>query len=356
MAFDMGIKLAEMSRDELEKMIFDLQNLLEIAMSLSSTLDFDNLMESILYICIGQMIVDEVAIFLNVNLENEELKIYMQKGYALDEEITISENTRLIKHLKNDCAILDREKAKEIMEGAPDTARLYKNLHPEVIIPLKSKNSINGLIFLGKKLINASYSHDELRFLHLLSRFASIAVENSRLYRMATLDRMTGLFVHHYFQERLAEELKRSDRNKAPLTLIMADLDNFKMINDTYGHQSGDLILKDIAKIIHYNIRSFDIAARYGGEEFAVILTDTDIVSALHIAERLRKKVENTVFHGTTEPVRTTISIGISQFDYKTDKNKDYLIKKADTALYKAKTEGKNRVVLHKDDSEGLKK
>lgn len=355
MALDREIKLADMNRDELEKMIFDLQNLLEIAMSLSSTLDFDNLMESILYICIGQMIVDEVAIFLNVNLENEELKIYMQKGYTLEEEITISENSKLIKHLKTDCSILDRERAKEIMEGAPDTALIYKNLQPEVIIPLKSKNSINGLIFLGKKLIDASYSRDELRFLHQLSRFASIAVENSRLYRMATLDRMTGLYVHHYFQERLAEELKRSERNKAPLTLIMADLDNFKIINDTYGHQSGDVILKDIAKIIHNNIRSFDIAARYGGEEFAVILTDTEIQSALHIAERLRKKVEGAVYPGPTGPLSITISIGISQFNPQTDKNKDALIRKADTALYKAKADGKNRVVVHKDDSDGLK-
>lgn len=355
MAFDREIKLADMNRDDLEKMIFDLQNLLEIAMSLSSTLDFDNLMESILYICIGQMIVDEVAIFLNVNLENEELKIYMQKGYNLDEEITINENSRLIRHLKSDCSILDREKAREIMNAAPDTALIYKSLHPEVIIPLKSKNSINGLIFLGKKLIDASYTLEELRFLHHLSRFASIAVENSRLYRMATLDRMTGLYVHHYFQERLAEELKRSERNKSPLTLIMADLDNFKVINDTYGHQPGDVILKDIAKIMHNNIRSFDIAARYGGEEFALILTDTDIESALHIAERLRKKVEDTVFSGASVPLRITISIGICQFNPQTDKNKDDLIRKADMALYKAKAGGKNMVVVHKDDLDGLK-
>ena len=355
MAFDREIKLAEMNREELEKMVFDLQNLLEIAMSLSSTLDFDNLMESILYICIGQMIVDEVAIFLNVNLENEELKIYMQKGYTLNEEITISENSRLIKHLKTDCSILDKERAREIMQTAPETALIHKSLLPEVIIPLKSKNSINGLIFLGKKLIDASYTPDEIRFLHQLSRFASIAVENSRLYRMATLDRMTGLYVHHYFQERLAEELKRSERSKTPLTLIMADLDNFKIINDTYGHQPGDIILKDIAKIIHDNIRSFDIAARYGGEEFAVILTDTEIESALHIAERLRKKVEETVFEGAPVPLRITISIGISQFDPKKDKNKDSLIRKADMALYKAKADGKNMVVVHKDNADGLK-
>ena len=348
MAVGRETQLAEMNRDELEKMIFDLRNLIEIAMSLSSTLDFDNLMESILYICIGQMIVDEVAIFLHINLENEELKNYMQKGYTLDESATISENSRLIKHLKSDCTILDKNKAKKIMESDPSTREIYASLLPEVVIPLKSKNSINGLIFLGKKLVDSSYTPDDINFLHQLSRFASIAVENSRLYRMATLDRMTGLYVHHYFQERLAEEIKRSERNQMPLTLIMADLDNFKRVNDTYGHQSGDIILKDVAKIIHNNIRSFDIAARNGGEEFAVILTDTDIAAANHIAERLRKKVEAAVFSGAAVPLKITISIGIAQYNPKEDKNKDDLIKKADMALYEAKNSGKNLVVIHK--------
>lgn len=350
MALGRDTQLADMSREDLEKMIFDLRNLIEIAMSLSSTLDFDNLMESILYICIGQMIVDEVTIFLHINLENEELNNYMQKGYTLDESATISEKSLLIKHLKDDCTILDKARAREIMESDPSTREIYASLHPEVVIPLKSKNSINGLIFLGKKLIDSSYTQDELNFLHQLSRFASIAVENSRLYRMATLDRMTGLYVHHYFQERLAEEIKRSERSQSPLTLIMADLDNFKIINDTYGHQSGDIILKDIAKIIHSNIRSFDIAARYGGEEFAVILTDTSIEAAHHIAERLRKKVENAVFSGASVPLKITISIGIAQFNDENDRNKDDLIRKADKALYEAKNSGKNLVVIHKSE------
>ena len=347
MALGRDTQLAELSREDLEKKIFDLRNLIEIAMSLSSTLDFDNLMESLLYICIGQMIVDEVAIFLHTNLENDDLSIYMQKGYSLDESTAISENSRIIKHLKNDCSILDKDKAGEIMESDPLTGKIYSSLQPEVVIPLKSKNSINGLIFLGKKLVDSSYTPDDISFLHQLSRFASIAVENSRLYRMATLDRMTGLYVHHYFQERLAEEIKRSERSKSCLTLIMADLDNFKLINDTYGHQPGDIMLKDIAKIIHNNIRSFDIAARYGGEEFAVILTDTDLDAAHHIAERLRKKVENAVFSGAPVPLKITISIGIAQFNPKEDKNKDDLIRNADMALYKAKKSGKNLVIVH---------
>lgn len=347
MALGRDTELAELSREELEKMIFDLQNLIEIAMSLSSTLDFDNLMESILYICVGQMIVDKVAIFLHTNLENEELNIYMQKGYSLDESATINENSSLIKHLKSDCKILDNGKVRELMDSDISTKKIYSSLLPEVAIPLKSKNSINGLIFLGKKLLESPYTSDERIFLHHLSRIASIAVENSRLYRMATLDRMTGLYVHHYFQERLAEEIKRSERSKLPLTLIMADLDNFKLINDNHGHQAGDIMLKDIATIIHNNIRSFDIAARYGGEEFAVILTDTAIDAAHHIAERLRIKVEDAVFSGASVPLKMTISIGICQFNPKKDKNKDALIRKADMALYEAKNSGKNLVVIH---------
>ncbi len=352
MTIGKGTQLTELSREDLEKKIFDLQNLIEIAMSLSSTLDFDNLMESILYICIGQMIVDKVAIFLNSNLENEDLNIYMQKGYDIDEASTINEKSTLIKHLKSDCSILDKEKAKDLMDSDLSTKKIFASLNPEIVIPLKSKNSINGLIFIGKKLIESPYTSADISFLHQLSQFASIAVENSRLYRMATLDRMTGLYVHHYFQERLAEEIKRSARSNSPLTLIMADLDNFKCINDSHGHQTGDIMLKEIAKIIHKNIRSFDIAARYGGDEFAIILTDTDIDAAYQIAERLRKKVENTVFPGADIPLKITISIGIYPFNPKKDKNKDSLIHKADMALYKAKNSGKNLVLIHDSGKE----
>lgn len=130
-----------------------------------------------------------------------------------------------------------------------------------------------------------------------------------------------------------------------PLTLLMADLDHFKDINDKYGHPQGDVVLKGTANIIHQNIRSFDIPSRYGGEEFAVILADTDISAAEHIAERLRKRIEEAVYPNENGDVKITISIGIAQFDSQIDMTSKDLIKRADEALYSAKAKGRNRVV-----------
>ncbi|PKL18049.1 MAG: sensor domain-containing diguanylate cyclase [Spirochaetae bacterium HGW-Spirochaetae-5] len=334
-----------LDKDNLEKMVFDLQNLLEIALSLSSNLEFDSLVESILYICIGQMIVDKAAIFLNSNLENDELTLYMSRGYTLEPDLKIVSKSKLINYLYSNCGIIDSDKARELMSADPTTKETYDMLKPEIVIPLKSKNSINGLIFLSQKIMENSYTEHDFQFLEKMAKFASIAVENSRLYRMATLDRMTGLFIHHYFQERLVEEIKRSERTGTPLTLIMADLDHFKDVNDTYGHQQGDIILKGTASIIHQNIRAFDIASRYGGEEFAIILTETDIEAAYTIAERLRKKIEAEVYENGNKELTVTISIGLAQFNHEIDKNGIDLIKRADTALYSAKATGRNRVI-----------
>lgn len=341
--------LAELDREDLEKMVFDLQNLIEIALSLSSNLEFDSLVESLLYICIGQMLVDKVVLFLHVNFENEDLSFYMSRGYTLDSEIKISEKSQLLNHFRSNWKIINSVQAKELMAEDPYTSDLYNLLLPEIVIPLRSKNTLNGLIFMSRKIMDTPYTEQEFLFLDKLSKFASIAVENSRLYRMATLDRMTGLFIHHYFQERLAEEIKRAERMNNPLTLLMADLDHFKEINDTYGHPQGDIILKGTANLIHQNIRSFDIPSRYGGEEFAIILADTDITAAEHIAERLRKRVDEAVYKINSDEIRITISIGIAQFDPEIDMTSKDLIKRADEALYAAKDRGRNRVVRAED-------
>ena len=339
----------KMTNEELEKMVFDLHNLIEIALSLSSNLQFDSLVESLLYICIGQMIVDKVAIFLHSNFENDDLTVYMSRGYTLSENTKISEKSLLTEYLRANHGILNAEKAKVLMSDDNHCADLYKVLVPEIIIPLKSKNSLNGLIFLDKKIMGTPYTEQEFLFLDKLAKFASIAVENSRLYRMATLDRMTGLYIHHYFKERLSEEIKRAERSELPLALIMADIDHFKNVNDTYGHQQGDIIIKEIAALIHQNIRSFDIASRYGGEEFAIILTDSDINTAYHIAERLRKKIEEHNFPAETTPIRITISMGIAQYNPSIDKNGEMLLKRSDAALYAAKAQGRNRVITNID-------
>jgi two-component system cell cycle response regulator len=157
----------------------------------------------------------------------------------------------------------------------------------------------------------------------------------------AITDKLTGLYSRGYFDHFLDLEIKRSYRQKTPVALLMIDIDNFKQINDNFGHLAGDKILKQLGDLIKFNIREIDLAARYGGEEFAVVMSNTDTHRAEKAAERIRQSIQE---HGFVDSDFTvTVSIGIALFPLDA-KSMDELIEKADTSLYKAKRDGKNRV------------
>jgi len=274
----------------------------------------------------------------------------MTKGFDPDLEnrdIILQDESPLKLYLEKNPLPCDISHLETIPELKEDLERLSM-LEPKLLVPMKSKDALNGIIVLGQKLIDEAYSTNEKEFLQDLGKFAAIAVENSRLYLMATLDRMTRLYIHHYFQERLLEETKRSARNNTPLCLIMSDIDHFKKFNDTYGHQQGDIVLKETALIYKKLVRSIDIPARYGGEEFAVILPETEFEDAIAIAERLRKQIELYEFPGQKKPLHVTISLGVALYDPERDRSKDDLIKRADEALYMAKEAGRNKVIASK--------
>ncbi len=339
----------EIKIQDQERRIYDLKNLISLGISLSSKLDFESLVESILYSCIGQMFVDRVAILLQTDIDENDMYIHMTKGY--DEsyssaDIFLGEDSALIKHINSHPSPVTLEELRQI-KGLEDDLMKLSSLDPETIVPLKSKNTLNGIILLGRKMTGEPCCDREKEFLSDLSKFAAIAVENSRLYRMATLDRMTRLYIHHYFQDRIEEEIKRAERTRTPLSMIICDIDNFKSVNDTYGHQQGDIILKESAKIIKKLVRNEDIAARYGGEEFAVILPSAPLSAAVEIATRIRRTIEMCEFEGQPKPLHVTISVGVAEFLPSVDRNKTSFIERADTALYKAKRTGKNRVVAH---------
>lgn len=159
--------------------------------------------------------------------------------------------------------------------------------------------------------------------------------------REATRDALTGLYMRNVFEFFLNIELLKSRKFKRPLSLLISDIDNFKIINDSYGHQKGDEVLKQIARLFIDNSRQFDLPARYGGEEFAIILGGTPIEEAFVKAERLREQVFQ--FFRLRMPT-VTISIGVSSLSNEI-KSMKQLIVKADTALYAAKQSGKNKVM-----------
>jgi len=330
----------------LEKKIYDMHNLVEIGISISSNLDFDKIVEAILFSCIGQLFIEKIGVVLQESIDSESYLLFSSKGY---DERKISNlqpfgvESDFITRMQINNYPQEMSSIRAI-PLPPEEMKQIEILEPELIVPMHSKSQLNGVLFLGRKFSGEPFSTDEKEFIRNLARFSATAVENSRLYHMATQDRMTKLFVHHYFQERLFEEITRSFRYNDPLSLIMLDIDHFKNFNDTWGHQQGDVVLKGVASIIKSSVRNNDLPARYGGEEFAIILPETKISDAQSIAERLRKRIEEHLFPGQQEPLHVTVSLGVAQFDPTRDESKDMLIKRVDDALYCAKNNGRNRV------------
>ena len=170
--------------------------------------------------------------------------------------------------------------------------------------------------------------------------------EISTLKKEVTRDSMTRLYNHEYFRELLQKEISRSERYYRPLSLIIADIDHFKLINDTYGHLSGDRVIKSIAALLNAEVRDSDFVARYGGEEFAIIVTETEPNDAIRTAERMRKIIESLNFIDESGVISATMSFGVASLAVGKKTNIDELIKQADRALYEAKENGRNRCCL----------
>jgi GGDEF domain-containing protein len=252
-------------------------------------------------------------------------------------------------------------------------------------VPFRMKDETLGAMRLGDCSRDRRFAEGELSFARALGEHAAIALNNARLYAqiedLAMKDGLTGLANHRRFYDRLAEELERGRRYDAPVALLMLDIDDFKKLNDTYGHPAGDEVLRQIGGIMRQELRAGDLAARYGGEEFCVILPNTHAKApragrrhasadeagggrdyavedaetlaghcegAAALAERLRGRIAACDFRAGPDdaPIAVTVSIGVSSFPRTAD-DMAGLVARADAALYAAKRAGKDRVKVH---------
>ena len=170
--------------------------------------------------------------------------------------------------------------------------------------------------------------------------------QNRELERLSISDGLTGLFNHRHIHALLNEEFERADRTAERLTVAMFDLDRFKSVNDTHGHQAGDRVLEQLADILRESAREIDRIGRYGGEEFMVLLPGTSIDDAEVFVERVRREVARRPFAiGTDEPLHMTISVGVATYPHERINSPETLVRVADEALYAAKAAGRDRVV-----------
>lgn len=221
------------------------------------------------------------------------------------------------------------------------------------VFPLVSEENITGCIVAHSTI--DKLTNDEINYISELTKQSSTTIERANVYseilKNATMDALTGLNNRRQFEVRLKEEYSSANRQNTPLCAIMIDIDFFKKFNDTYGHAIGDTVLRTTANVIKEQLREYDIPSRYGGEEFCILLPQTNIDEAKIVAERLRTSVENKKIEIQTNKneqikhISVTISVGLAQLYIKD--MADDLYMKADRALYEAKEQGRNRVVVY---------
>ncbi len=247
---------------------------------------------------------------------------------------------------------VDSKNAKEVFANAKLLSLMM--MKSGIILPLKNQDQVNGIL----KLFSISenyYTKQDATILESTSSMLSRSIDNARkhyiMHRMATVDGLTNVYNRRFFSEQLIREFNRAHRYKSQLSLIMIDIDHFKVFNDTNGHLAGDKVLSTVAQILKSNCRDADLVARYGGEEFAVILPETDLHKGLIVAEKIRSSVETHAFKfGEKQPGgKLTISLGVATKTDDVEEAND-LINHADKALYRAKKKGRNCCVNYTDD------
>lgn len=227
------------------------------------------------------------------------------------------------------------------------------NAGSALVVPLIAGNRTIGSMQLFADSENA-FTREDAQLLWILTLVSESQItrdfSNEGLVRFAFTDYLTGLKTRGYFEQQLELELKRAERKKSPIALLMIDIDFFKKLNDHYGHHVGDQVLHDVASILMKDMREIDTVARYGGEEFVIILPEASAAGAIQVAQRLRRGVAQAKFFAGSPLAVEHISISVGIAMYPGDTlYKSELIEHADAALYAAKSAGRNRVIMYSE-------
>ncbi len=348
--------ITQQNRD-LDRKVFETSTLYKISHMMSEVgFDIDKLLDIIIEKSIeaakatkgSLMLLDDSQEFLEVQrvimwdetlnravpIENFKKNIKIKPGEGIAGKVLVTGEMLIINQPEND----------PNFKQFDDNERFIQNI---CCIPLKVNNITFGVINIVDKVDGSSFEKRDTDLLMAMVNQAAIVLDNTKLFKLAITDGLTGLYLVRHFKNKLASEEKRAKRYNKIFSILFFDIDHFKKFNDTYGHHIGDEVLKQVAAIFKNSLRDgIDIAARYGGEEMIALLPETDIKGAYIVAERLRNAVANHEFTGYKTSLHVTISIGISEFP-SSDTDSLELIRKADTALYQSKEGGRNKTTIY---------
>lgn len=318
---------------ELDKKLDMMSLIVEISEYINKCLGSSEIVSMINDIMIGILGVTYSSVYL---VQNRKLKLKVSNLRDTNHHYSVNDfnkkNFKLETSIFNDVENISEDKSIEI--------------HSSIFMPIYLKNNILGAIVVEHNRYNY-LTQEHIKLLTALSNHLAICLENNSLYNKikenSQIDGLTGLYNRSYFFSIVENKLK-DYREK--VTIIMIDIDNFKKCNDTFGHQYGDYVLKEISKIIKENLRKDDIIARYGGEEIIIYMFDMKNVNDIYRRmDYIRSVIEKSVISYKNIESNVTVSMGIGMSN-KTDTSLEKIIEKADQNLYKAKDLGKNRVVF----------
>ena len=274
-------------------------------------------------------------------------------GYALAYDRALVEDAREIFSLEGtlmDMSVSDHEHKyfSNLLGYSVPVMPVEANVASALMLPLQYEDEVLGIIVLASEEVDMLRPR-QVDSLRVISDQAAISLKNALFHAdikaRALTDGLTGLCNHKHFKTILAREVQRYRDGMNPLALLIVDVDHFKRVNDTHGHQAGDEVLRGVAEVIKGTVREHDLPARYGGEEFAVLMAGADQAEAVRVAERIRKNMAASSFPARTGPVQVTVSIGLASCTMEMKSPSD-LLERADQALYQAKARGRNQTVV----------
>lgn len=336
------------TKEHLTYKISELHALFEILASISLLTESGNLYESIPESMKRYLGIEEVAIFLFVDEKDGLVSVSYSKGLeAIFKDRVIKKNEGIVGRVYSTGESLYIPDIKQTSEQIQMRKHL-RDIRSVIAVPLKKRDRTIGVFYISHKDENA-FDPETLGTVKTLVRTISIAIENTELYQyakmMAERDSLTLLYNHGTFHSRLDYELERAARYRRNLTLIMLDIDAFKLVNDNFGHVTGDRILKMVAGVINAHTRKTDIAARYGGDEFAILLPETDHDAAFQIARRICSGLKNLqVDTGRGGDITVTASFGIASCTHDSS-DRNNIVHIADSLMYTAKNAGYGEIV-----------
>ncbi|MBI3890241.1 MAG: diguanylate cyclase [Candidatus Wallbacteria bacterium] len=345
----------QLTNEKLDEKIAELEALNSISRGMNMVSDLDSVLRLILAKMVELLRAERGSVMLcNEETDSMEVKLLLPEPAdarpgEVSTKLKIGEGVAG-RALRQGCAVAVADGHRnELFKSLVDRDA---NIRTLLCVPLIQNERRIGVINITNKRDGQAFTENDKQLAMTLANQAAITIENSRNYTMAICDGLTNLYVHRFFQLQLEKEFERTRRHDKCLSLVMLDIDNFKAINDNYGHQFGDVILQEVAALVRREVRTIDLPARYGGEEFVVILPETDSEGALIFAERLRKRIASQSFCYQEKALPVTVSIGVSTHPRDPATNKEQLIGFADKALYYSKATGKNKVSSYSAECE----